>query len=379
MAKRKTNIAIVGLGFGAEFIPIYQKHPDANMYAICQRSESDLNKVGDAFNIDPGQRYRSYEKLLEDPNVDAVHINTPIQFHAEHSLMALRAGKHVACTVPMATTVEDCRKIVETVAETGLKYTMAETVVYSREYLFVKELYEKGELGKIQFLQASHPQDMEGWPDYWQYMKPMHYATHVVSPVLGLTDKEAEYVSCFGSGRVSDDLFEKSGSAFAVETCHIKLRNSDLSAHIYRSLFDTARQYRESFDVYGSRKSFEWPLIEGEGPVLHTAKKPEPEIPERVKVPDYGHLLPEEIREFTLGGVYDADEHAHLSFIQGGGHGGSHPHLVHEFVDSIVNDRDPYPNAVQSANWTCVGLLAHESAMEGGVIKRLPDFTLSAK
>ena len=95
-------------------------------------------------------------------------------------------------------------------------------------------------------------------------------------------------------------------------------------------------------------------------------------------MPDYGHLLPEEIREFTLGGVYDADEHAHLSFIQGGGHGGSHPHLVHEFVDSIVSDRDPYPNAVQSANWTCVGLLAHESAMEGGVIKRLPDFTLSA-
>ena len=80
----------------------------------------------------------------------------------------------------------------------------------------------------------------------------------------------------------------------------------------------------------------------------------------------------------TLEGVYDAVEHGHLSFVLGGGHGGSHPHLVHEFVDSIVNDRDPYPNAVQSANWTCVGLLAHESAMEGGVIKRLPHFTLSA-
>ena len=48
MKKRKVNIAIAGLGFGAEFIPIYQKHPHANMYAICQRSESELNKVGDA-------------------------------------------------------------------------------------------------------------------------------------------------------------------------------------------------------------------------------------------------------------------------------------------------------------------------------------------
>jgi len=311
--------------------------------------------------------------------VHAVHINTPIHLHAKHSLMALEAGKHVACTVPMATTIEDCKKIVEMVEKTGLKYTMAETVVYSREYLFVKELYENGELGKIQYLQASHPQDMEGWPDYWQQMKPMHYATHVVSPVLGLTDKDAEYVSCFGSGTISDDLIEKSGSSFAVETCHIKLKDSDLSAHIYRSLFDTSRQYRESFDVYGSKKSFEWPLIEGEDPVLHTAKRPEPDIPERVKVPDYGHLLPEEIRGFTQEGVYDADGHAHLSFIQGGGHGGSHPHLAHEFVDSIVNDRDPYPNAVQSANWTCVGLLAHESALEGGTLKKLPDFTLREK
>ena len=290
--------------------------------------------------------------------------------------MALRAGKHVSCTVPMATTIEECEEIVDLVKQTGLKYTMAETVVYSREFLFVKELYEKGELGDIQYLQASHPQDMEGWPEYWERMKPMHYATHVVSPVLGLMNKPAEYVSCFGSGRISDELAEKSGCSFAVQTAHIKLKDSDVSAHIYRSLFDTARQYRESFDAYGSKKSFEWPLIEGEDPVIHTAKKPEPEIPERVKVPDYAHLLPEEIQSFTTAGVYDAEDSAHLSFIQGAGHGGSHPHLAHEFVSSIVEDREPYPNAVTSANWTCVGLLAHESSMEGGVIKKLPDFTL---
>ena len=148
MTVSKVNIAIVGLGFGAEFIPIYQRHPYANMYAICQRSEKDLNEIGDAYDIDPAQRFSSYEELLADPEVHAVHINTPIHLHAKHTLMALEAGKHVACTVPMATTIEDCKKIVEMVEKTGLKYTMAETVVYSREYLFVKELYEKGELGK---------------------------------------------------------------------------------------------------------------------------------------------------------------------------------------------------------------------------------------
>ena len=64
--------------------------------------------------------------------------------------------------------------------------------------------------------------------------------------------------------------------------------------------------------------------------------------------------------------------------LQGGGHGGSHPHLVNEFVSAIVEDRDPRPGAVTSANWTCVGICAHESALKGGEVVRLPEFTLQA-
>ena len=371
MADRKVKVAIVGLGFGAEFIPIYQKHPNADMYAVCRRNRAELNKIGDAAGV--SKQYDKYEDVLADPQVDFVHINSPIPDHARMSIAALKAGKHVMSTVPMATTIDECRQICELVKTTGLKYMMAETVVYSREFLFIKEMYTKGELGKIQFMQASHPQDMEGWPEYWERMIPMHYATHVVSPVLGLVNGRAEYVSCFGSGTINASLAEKSGNPFAVESCHIKIKDSDIAAHIWRFLFDTARQYRESFDVYGSKKSFEWTLVEGEEHVVHTAKKPEPEIPARVKVPDYAHLLPAEIRPFTRT-IQDAE---HLSFIQGGGHGGSHPHLVNEFVSALVQDRDPWPNAVTSANWTCVGICAHQSATQGGAIVRLPDFTLA--
>jgi predicted dehydrogenase len=186
-------------------------------------------------------------------------------------------------------------------------------------------------------------------------------------------NSRAEYVSCFGSGTVREDIQKKSGNKFAVESCHIKIQDSDVVAHIWRFLYDTARQYRESFDVYGTKKSFEWTLVEGEPHVLHTAKKPEPEIPTRVESPDFAHLLPEPIRPFTRT-IQDAK---HLSFIQGAGHGGSHPHLVHEFVSALVDDRDPWPNAVQSANWTCVGICAHESALRGGQIVELPEFTRS--
>lgn len=371
MAKQ-INVAMIGLGFGAEFISIYQAHPDANVAAICRRDPEELRKCGEQFGIE--KRYTSYDEVLADKSIDAVHINSPIPDHAWMSLKALDAGKHVMCTVPMATTIDECRQVVEKVRQTGLKYMMAETVVYSREYLFIKEMYKKGELGKIQHLAASHPQDMDGWPSYWEKMIPMHYATHVVSPCLGLVDGLADYVSCFGSGTVREDIAKKSGNKFAVETCHVKIRNTDLTAHIWRCLYDVARQYRESFDVYGTKKSFEWTLVEHEPHVIHTAKKPEPEIPEKVTIPDFAHLLPEPIRRFTQPAeIHDAD---HLSFLQGGGHGGSHPHLVHEFVSALVEGRDPRPNAVTSANWTCVGICAHESANKGGEIVRLPEFTL---
>ncbi len=367
---RPVRVAIIGLGFGAEFIPIYQHHPNAEMYGISRRDENELNKIGDQFGIE--NRFTSFEEVLADPKVDFVHINSPIPDHAWMSMEALKAGKHVMCTVPMATTIEECDQICQLVDETGLKYMMAETVVYSREFLFIKEMYQKGELGEIQYMQASHPQDMDGWPDYWQRMIPMHYATHVVSPVLGLVNGRAEYVSCFGSGKVRDDIREKSGNKYAVESCHIKIKDHDLAAHIWRFLYDTARQYRESFDVYGTKKSFEWALIEGEKHVLHTAKKPEEEIPSLVDVPDFAHLLPKEIQKFTQS----IEDEGHLSFVQGGGHGGSHPHLINEMISSLIEDRAPWPNAVQSANWTCVGICAHQSTEKGGELIKLPEFTL---
>jgi len=79
---------MIGLGFGAEFIPIYQNHPHANVYAICQRNEVELDKVGDQFGID--RRYTNYEDVLADPGVDFVHFNSPIPDHACLSLAVLK-------------------------------------------------------------------------------------------------------------------------------------------------------------------------------------------------------------------------------------------------------------------------------------------------
>jgi predicted dehydrogenase len=366
VSRAKLNVAIVGLGFGKEFIPIYQNHPNTNMYAICQRSTDKLNEIGDQYKV--SKRYSSSEALIQDPDVDAVHINSPIHMHAPQSIAALRAGKHVGCTVPAATTVEECREIVKAANAAAKNYMMMETAIYGREFLFVRELRDSGKLGRIQFMRGSHQQEMAGWPGYWEGLPPMHYATHAVSPGLALVRGEAEYVSCFGSGKIEDRLAAKYGSAFAIESALFKVRDQQLAFEVTRSLFETARQYRESFDVYGDKISFEWTQIENERPVIHIGEKPE-----RVTIPDYARLLPEPIQRFTTNGVYD-EAHAHLSFTQGGGHGGSHPHLVHEFVSSIVEGRPSFPDVYQSANWTCAGICAHESAMRAGLQVTLPDF-----
>jgi predicted dehydrogenase len=278
--------------------------------------------------------------------------------------------------------VEECRAIVEAQRASGKTYMMMETVVYSREYLYVKDLYDKGVLGRLQFLRGSHMQDMDGWPNYWPGLPPMWYATHCVSPCLAILSEPgkpalADSVVCHGSGRISEELISNYGSPFAIESATFKIKGSDVVAEVTRSLFDTARQYRESFDAYGSKASFEWQLAENQQPLIHTkssTEKPisEPEIAQETTVPDFASLLPEAIQKFTMpAAIQDAD---HLSFLQGGGHGGSHPHLVHAFMQAVLGNKAAFPDAETSANWTMVGICAHESAMSGGDRVQIPNF-----
>jgi predicted dehydrogenase len=367
MGSKKINVAIVGLGFGAEFIPIYQEHPHANMYAICQRDSVKLNSIGNRFRV--AKRLTEFDEVIQDPSIDAVHINTPVGAHAPQTIAALRAGKHVACTIPSATTVEECWAIAAAAEQSGCNYMLMETTVYSREFLHLRALRDDGKLGRIQFLRGSHLQNMEGWPEYWQGYPPMRHATHCIGPCLALASGEAEWVSCIGSGRIAEHYIGRYGSPFAFESAHFKVRDQDVGFEVSRFLYGVARQYTESFDVYGEKMSFEWQRREGDAPLFHTGG----ERVESNEIPDYAHLLPESIRRFTTRGVYDK-ANQHLSFAQGSGHGGSHPHLVHEFVSSIVEQRPSFPDVYQSLNWTSAGLCAHDSAMRKGAVVPVPHF-----
>jgi len=166
MAEKKVNIAIIGLGFGAEFIPIYQHHPHANMYAICQRTESRLHQVGDSFGVEA--RYTDYEQVLADPKVDAVHINTPIHEHAQMSIAGLRAGKHVACTVPAATSIEELEQIVQAQESPARVHDGGKPSSTRASSCTSGASNENRQARPAAISARHHQQEMLGWPGYWK-------------------------------------------------------------------------------------------------------------------------------------------------------------------------------------------------------------------
>ena len=356
------RLAVVGLHFGAAFVPIYQQHPDVAQVAVCDLDEPLLHRVADRFGV--AERFTRLEDVLAANDIDAVHLLTPVPLHVEQTLAVLAAGKHCACAVPMATELDDLRRILAAQTASGKNYMMMETAVYTREFLFAKDLHARGELGTLTFLRGTYFQDLEGdYPTYWRAQPPMHYVTHALAPLLALAGTRVEKVCCLGSGRLRPDIQQLGGNIFPLQTALFQLAGTEVAAEITRSWFQTARAYTEAFSVYGDRRGFEWQQLEHEDPVLFTleplreGQRGRAVTAERVQPPFRPDLLPAELAPFASGG-----------------HGGSHPHLVHEFVRSIVEERPPAVDALTAADWTAPGICAHESALRGGEPVPVPDF-----
>jgi predicted dehydrogenase len=285
----------------------------------------------------------------------------------------------------MATSVKDIEAIIEAVNSTGKSYCVMETACATAHFFKAKEMLDTGEFGHIQFLRGAHYQDMEYWPDYWMGLPPMWYGTHAVSPMALLAGSPIVRVRGLGSGTMREELHKQYGNPFPFETMQIEFANG-LKGEASRSLFETAHTYTEQFTVYGSKKSFEWQQIEHEQPVVHTIKEKNNNynrglqvVSERIAPGNYHKRLPEAVRRFTVrSDQYDeTNPQRSLNVDASGGHGGSHPHLVHEFVRSVIEGRKAWINEKNGGNIAAAGVLAHESAMKGGAVLDVPVFGMA--
>lgn len=335
-------------------------------------------KVAENFGID--RVYGSFEEILKDNTLDAVHLVTPIPLHEKQTVAVLESGKHCACTVPMAISLDGIRDIIRAVQKTGLHYMMMETTLYTYQFFYAKQMLDEGRFGKIQFLRGSHYQDMVNWPDYWMGLPPMYYGTHAISPMRVLGGSRIQRVHGFGSGTMDPALHKQYGNPYPVESAIFEFENG-LRGEATRSLFETARIYQEGMFVYGSKACFEWGFADWDNPYVTEA------IPAEegrrggtynskiIDVPNPYACLPKEIQRFTVGENYDPlNPQDSLKKGAGGGHHGSHPHLVHEFVRSIVEGRKPWIDEMLGANITAAGICAHESAMKNGIPIDIPNF-----
>ncbi|MGD0094391.1 MAG: Gfo/Idh/MocA family oxidoreductase [Planctomycetota bacterium] len=346
---KKVRIAVVGLNFGSCFASIYQAHPDVELVGLCDSNEERLREAGDRLRVQ--SRHADLAEVLAGDQYNAVHICTPFTTHAPLCIRVMKAGKHCASAVPMGMTLEELRSVAAAQKGARVNYMMMETGIYHHVYLYAKELYRNGALGRIQLLRGTHSQDLEGLGDVWMGFPPMLYITHAISPLLDIADTRATKVHCLGSGTMREELVKNYGNPYPAATALFRLAGTSATIEITRTAFEIAPYGGEGFGVYGSDGSFMafqgcWmnrmsPLVPGKSRGCQEEKNIHP--------PYRGDLLPQEIRAFAEGG-----------------HGESHAHLVHEFVRSIAESRPPYIDARRAANWCAPGICANESMLQEG-------------
>ena len=123
----KVKYGIIGLGwFGEYHGDVLAGLPNVELYALCTRTESRLRELGKKFGVK--HLYTDYNQMLADPELEAVSITTMWDQHAAPTIAAVKAGKHVFLEKPMASTMADCRAIVQA-ARASDKYFMVGHVV----------------------------------------------------------------------------------------------------------------------------------------------------------------------------------------------------------------------------------------------------------
>lgn len=169
----KTNdivrVAIVGAGgISAYHAAALQKTPGAELAAVCDVDEARAAGFAAAHGV--SKALTDYEELVDLPEIDAVVITAPNYLHAPIALAALRAGKHVLCEKPMATTAEDAAAMVEAAQKSGRVFMMAYNRRFSGEAQLLKQYVDAGDLGRIYAVRAGWVRrvGIPGWGSWFR-------------------------------------------------------------------------------------------------------------------------------------------------------------------------------------------------------------------
>lgn len=153
---KKIRVGIIGCGgiANGKHLPSLSKLEQVEIAAFCDIISERAIKSAEKYGTGNAKVYENYKELLKDPSIDVVHVCTPNVSHAEISIAAMEADKHVMCEKPMAKTSEEAREMVDAAKRTGKKLTIGYNNRFRKDSQYLKKLCDRGDLGEIYFAKA---------------------------------------------------------------------------------------------------------------------------------------------------------------------------------------------------------------------------------
>lgn len=357
-ADRKLRVGIVGGRFGTSFQ--FHEHPNCDVAAVADLRADRRDRLATTYKCSTA--YNSLDELLKDRSVEAVGLFTPAPDHVAHATATLKAGKHVLSAVPAAMTLEECAQLIEAVERSGLTYMMAETSYYQQLTISARRFFKEGAFSRIYSCESEYHHSgleelfFEDGKKTWRHgFPPMHYPTHCTAHLVSVTGERLTEVSCLGWGD-GDEILRTNAyrNPFWNETAFFKTDNG--TAFRVAVYWKGAHRGTERAQYYGDKMSFFFNHPNGLGPVIVRMQGPRTAL-EQYEMPKWWatEMLPAPLRHDS-------------------GHEGSHTFITHEFVSAVLERRRPTVDVHEAVAYTAPGIVAHQSALKGGLQMKIPSF-----
>ncbi|MCN9240510.1 Gfo/Idh/MocA family oxidoreductase [Streptomyces sp. RY43-2] len=391
------SLGIVGAGqFSGQFARLFLAHPGVGDVHITDLLPERAEHLAATMGLTG--TFPSYEAMLESKAIDAVAIFTQRWTHGPLVVQGLNAGKHVYSAVPMAISTEEIAAIIDRVKATGLTYMMGETSHYHPATVHARRQAAQGAFGRLFYAEGDYVHDMDlGFYEAYQYSggenwkatasyPPLLYPTHAVGGVLGAWRTHAVSVSAIGvRDERGDGVFDKEISRFDNDFSNATALFEVAGGGSFRTNEFRRVGYpspvRESrFRFFGTEASMEQlatvALWQDKTGVRDISELLEPKATLAPDEPSLAHVAPTLRAAFTSGSapVHDRARLPREFDTLPNGHEGSHHFLVDDFVTAVTTRTLPSVNAWVAARYTLPGVIAHASALKGGVRLEIPDF-----
>jgi predicted dehydrogenase len=347
VSDKKVRVGIVGYGvckFGSAFG--FQDHPNVEIVAVSDLIPERCAQLAKECRC--AKSYPSLEEMVKDDKIEAIFLATDAPHHAEHAILSLKHGKHVACAVPAVFgSLEQADQLLEAVKSSGKKYMMFETSYFHPDLYAMRTLYNAGLMGKLVYSEGEYfhfmPEPIDSYKGWRIGLPPQWYPTHSNAYYVGASGGSFTEVSCMGMpSRISHLLPENNVYKNAFGTEIALFRTSEGGMSRMGVSWDTPGMGGEMGRVRGQLGSF-YGKFEGSD-LKNLPNLNRPPLPPTVDP---------------------------------GGHGGSHGYLMDEFVTAILQDRKPLVDIVAALNMTVAGIVAHQSALKGGELMKIPQYSLT--